>query len=218
MAIRTVLVFDRFERLWHWSQAASIFILIITGFGLHGFYQIASFKYMVLIHSLTALALVLLWILATFWLVTTGSWRHYVPTTKGLMKVARYYAVGIFKGEEHPYHKHFWRKHNPLQALAYLGLKIFLFPAIWISGLAYLSYGFWSDGQATNKILEVLAMIHVAAAFGIVMFIIAHLYLLTTGHSFVEHVKPMITGFDEIDLSEAEEAYLLEDERGRIKR
>ncbi|MBT4076132.1 MAG: cytochrome B, partial [Gammaproteobacteria bacterium] len=48
-------------------------------------------------------------------------------------------------------------------------------------------------------------------------FIIAHLYLLTTGHSLVDHVKPMITGFDEVELSEAEEAYLKENEPGKIK-
>jgi len=28
-----------------------------------------------------------------------------------------------------------------------------------------------------------------------------HVYMLTAGHSFVGHVMPMITGFDEVDLS-----------------
>jgi hypothetical protein len=31
-----------------------------------------------------------------------GTWRHYVPTTSGLLKVAKFYAFGIFKGERHP--------------------------------------------------------------------------------------------------------------------
>lgn len=70
-----------------------------------------------------------------FWHLTTGTWRHYVPTTNGLLRVAIFYVYGIFKGERHPYRKAYWRKHNPLQALSYLALKLFLLPAIWISGV-----------------------------------------------------------------------------------
>ncbi|MGB0723150.1 MAG: cytochrome b/b6 domain-containing protein, partial [Gammaproteobacteria bacterium] len=117
----------------------------------------------------------------------------------------------------HPYRKRFWHKHNPLQAAAYLGLKVGLFPAIWVTGLAYLSYGFWSDGPASNQALAWVAIIHTAVAFMIVSFVIIHVYLLTTGHSFREHVSPMITGYDEVDLSEAEEAYLRQDEPGRLR-
>jgi len=32
-----------------------------------------------------------------------------------------------------------------LQALAYLGLKVVLFPLIWLSGIAYLLYFLWGD-------------------------------------------------------------------------
>ncbi len=217
MSTRIVKVFNGFERFWHWTQMALIFVLLFTGFGIHGFHQLASFDNMVFLHASAAIALIVLWIFAIFWHLTTGSWRHYLPTTDGLLRVAKYYAFDIFKGEDHPFRKHYWRKHNPLQALTYLGLKLFLFPAIWLSGLIYLSYGLWSDGPQANHILQWVAIVHVAAAFGIAAFIIAHVYLLTTGHSFIDHVKPMITGFDEVELSEAEEAYLEEDEKRRIK-
>jgi thiosulfate reductase cytochrome b subunit len=212
-----VKVFNGFERFWHWTQVILVFLLVFSGFGIHGYHQLASFDQMVFIHVIAAIGLMVLWVFAIFWHLTTGSWRHYVPTTNGLFKVIRYYAFDIFKGKDHPYRKHYWRKHNPLQALTYLGVKLFLFPAIWFSGLVYLFYGLWSQGPATSQALEVVALIHVAAAFGIVVFIIAHLYLLTTGHSLVDHVKPMITGFDEVELSEAEEAYLKENEPGKIK-
>ncbi len=109
------------------------------------------------------------------------------------------------------------RKHNPLQALTYLALKVVLFPVIWISGLAYLSYGLWSQGAATNAGLTWVALVHTAAAFAMAVFIILHIYLLTTGHSFREHVKPMVTGYDDIDLSDAEAAYLKQDEPQRIR-
>ena len=58
--------------------------------------------------------------------------------------------------------------------------------------------------------LGLLADVHVIAAYAILAFVIAHVYLLTTGHSFVAHVRPMVTGWDEDELTEAEEAYLAE--------
>jgi len=57
-----------------------------------------------------------------------------------------------------------------------------------------------------------VAVIHILFAF-----VIAHVYLLSTGHSFREHVKPMLTGYDEVDLSEAEEAFLEKSPAARLK-
>jgi thiosulfate reductase cytochrome b subunit len=131
--------------------------------------------------------------------------------------VARFYAYGIFKGEHHPYRKAYWRKHNPLQALAYLALKLLLFPAIWISGLVYLSYNLWEESANASAWLSAAAIIHTLTAFAILAFVIAHVYLLTTGHNFVAHVKPMVTGYDEVDLTEAEEAFLKESKGARMK-
>ncbi len=216
MSLRKVKVFTRFERFWHWTQALLIFTLLFSGAGIHGYHQLLAFQDLVWTHVIAAIALIVLWIFAIFWHLTTGNWRHYLPTTEGLFAVARYYAFGIFKGEEHPYRKRFWHKHNPLQAASYLALKTLLFPLLWLTGLAYLSYGFWSQGPLTSDALYWVAVIHTAAAFAMAVFIVIHIYLLTTGHSFREHVRPMVTGYDEVDLSEAEEAYLRQDEPGRI--
>jgi len=216
MSLYKVKVFTRFERFWHWTQAVLIFTLLFSGFGIHGFFQLFSFEKLVWIHVIAALMLITLWIFAIFWHLTTGNWRHYLPTTKGLWQVARYYAWGIFRGEEHPYKKRFWHKHNPLQALAYLGLKVGLFPVLWLTGLAYLFYGFWSQGPLTASSLEWVAVIHTLFAFFMAAFVIIHVYLLTTGHSLKEHVMPMINGYDEVDLTDAEKAYLEQDEPGRI--
>jgi len=217
MSTRYVKVFNGFERFWHWTQMALIFVLLFTGFGIHGLHSLLKFDDAVYIHALSAISLMVLWVFAIFWHLTTGTWRHYIPTTQGLLAVIRYYGWGIFKGEEHPYRKRFWHKHNPLQAMSYLALKVFLFPAIWVTGLTYLLYGLWSNGPLTNDSLMWVALAHTAVAFAMAVFIIIHIYMLTTGHSFVAHVKPMVTGYDEVDLSEAEEAYLQEDEPGRIK-
>jgi thiosulfate reductase cytochrome b subunit len=210
-------VFKRFERLWHWSQMALIFTLIFTGFGVYGVHDLISFSDAVTIHTGAALILLVIWAFATFWLFTTGEWRHYTPTRKNFIKVARYYSFGIFKGEHHPYIKTYRRKHNPLQALTYLLVKTVIFPAIWISGIAYLLISFGLGDFLSGIGVGWIALIHTIAAIAIVMFVIAHVYLLTTGHSFVEHVKPMITGYDDVDLTDEELAYLRANEPNTIK-
>jgi thiosulfate reductase cytochrome b subunit len=204
------MVFSRFERFWHWAQVGLILTLLFSGFAVRGLHRIVDFETAVTVHTWAAIALIVLWIFAIFWHLTTGTWRHYLPTTQGLWRVARFYAYGIFKGEQHPYRKAYWRKHNPLQALAYLGLKLVLFPAIWLSGLAYLLYSFWEGVPNAGVALGWVATVHLLVAYAILAFVVIHVYLLTTGHSFVEHVKPMLTGFDEVDLSTAEEAYFKE--------
>lgn len=217
MSTRRVMIFTRFERFWHWSQMALILTLMISGFGLHGFHGLLDFESAVTLHTYAALALGLLWVFAIFWHLTTGTWKHYVPTGKGLWQVTRFYAFGIFKGERHPYRKAYWRKHNPLQALAYLSLKLVLFPLIWVSGIAYLVYFTWNGIPGAAGILEGVALVHTAVAFAILVFVIAHVYLLTTGHSLKEHVMPMVDGFDEVDLSPEEEAYLEKDQPTHIR-
>ncbi len=217
MNMRQVMVYTRFERFWHWIQVVLIAALLFTGFRIHGFYQLINFQTAVTLHTGVALGLVLLWIFTIFWHLTTGTWRHYVPSTEGLWRVAQFYAFGIFKGEKHPYRKAYWRKHNPLQAMTYLALKLILFPVIWISGIAYLLYFLWNDVSGSSELLSSVALIHTAVAFATLAFIIVHIYLFTTGHSFVEHVKPMVTGFDEVDLTPEEEAYLEKDEPGHIR-
>ncbi len=209
MAIRTVMVYKRFERIWHWCQMALIMTLLFSGFAVRGIHSLLDFRTAVVVHTVAAITLIVIWLFATFWLFTTGDWRHYLPKREGLIAVARHYAWGIFRGEEHPYRKLFWRKHNPLQSLTYMLVKVVLFPAIWVTGIPYLLYGLWHETTGRGWI-EPIAFVHVGAAYAILAFVIVHVYLLTTGHSFVDHVKPMVTGYDEVDLTEAEEAYLTE--------
>ncbi len=218
MAKRLVKVYPRFERLWHWSQVALIVVLMITGFGLNGVHGLIPFGPAVMLHTIAALALLVLWIFATFWLFTTGTWKQFVPSMEGMFQVALYYAWGVFQGKKHPYKKVLWRKHNPLQAATYFGLKWFVFPAIWTTGILYLTYNFWAGavGDASFA-LWVVANLHLLAAYVIAAFVIVHVYLLTVGHGFRAHVRPMVTGYDEVELTPEQEAYLTSDEPWRLK-
>jgi len=208
MTKRCVKVFPFFERFWHWSQVLLILSLLFTGLGLNGAHGLIPFGPAVMLHTVAALTLLVLWIFVTFWLFTTGTWKQFIPKIEGMLQVARFYVYGVFKGEEHPYEKIFWRKHNPLQAATYFGLKWFVFPAIWSSGLLYLTYNFWGDGAEGTFWLTIIANIHLMAAYVVAAFVIVHVYLLTVGHGFLSHVRPMVTGYDEIELTPEQEAYL----------
>lgn len=211
-----VKVYTPFNRLWHWSQAASILILVFTGLRIAGLHSLIPFKAAVGIHTITALALLLLWIFATFWLFTTGAWKQFLPRSKGFLTMVKFYAWGVFHGEHSPYRKKLKQRHNPLQAATYMALKMVLFPAIWSTGIIYLLHTFWSDLDRGSFWLTIVANLHILAGFAIIAFVIAHLYLLTIG-GFRKHVAPMITGFDRINLTKEEAAYLKQDEPGRLR-
>lgn len=194
-----VMIYKRFERFWHWCQALLIFTLLFTGFEIHGSYSVLGFSDAVRLHTLAAWALIVLWLFAIFWHFTTGEWRQYIPTRNGLFAVIHYYLIGTFTGAEHPYRKTTRAKHNPLQRLAYLFFKLVISPVIWVSGLLYLFYADWPAMLTGALELEWVALTHTAAAFAMMVFIIAHVYMTTMGHTLTSHIRPMVTGYDDID-------------------
>ena len=195
-----VQLFTGFERFWHWAQAILIFGLLLTGFEIHGTYHVFGFEQAINYHQIFAWTLIGLWAFAIFWHLTTGEWRQYVPTGKGLFAMMLYYAYGIFSGEAKPYRTTRAAKHNPLQRLAYLGFKVAIAPALWISGLLLLFYVDWKPtGLGDVLTLTVVAWTHVAAAFALIIFLIAHLYLaVTMGHPWYSMLVAMFTGNEEL--------------------
>ncbi len=200
MASERIYIFNRFERLWHWLQAALIITLLTTGFEVHGSIEFLGFKKAVQVHTICAWTLVGLWVFAIFWHITTGQWKQYIPTTDKIMLVARHYSVGIFKGEPHPFKVTALQKHNPLQRLTYLLILTVVSPMIWITGWFYLFYGNWKAwGLEGYLSLQWVAFFHVAGAFLMLAFLISHVYLITTGHTVGAHLKAMITGWETVE-------------------
>lgn len=198
-----VMVYKRFERFWHWSQAALIIGLLLTGLEIHSSYHCLGFATAVNTHIIMALLLIVLWLFAIFWYFTTGEWRQYIPTTEKLAAMTRYYALGMFRDEEKPYKKSLSAKHNPLQRLAYLAFKLLISPVIWVSGMLYLLYPYWPQLGLGWLTLAPVAIVHTAAAFAMLVFFIAHVYLAFTGKPFYEYVHAMITGYEELGDEEA---------------
>ena len=193
-----IYIFTRFERFWHWTQALLIITMLVTGFEIHGSYKFLGFAQAGQLHTSAAWALITLWVFAIFWHFTTGEWRQYIPSFKNIDKVIRHYAWGIFQGEPHPFKVTRARKHNPLQAFAYLGVKLLINPLVWISGLAYLYYN-ELGAAGFNVSLGLIATLHTIGAFMMLCFLIAHVYLITTGHTVGANLKAMITGWEEAE-------------------
>ncbi len=204
MTTHRVKIYAGFERLWHWLQALFIITLMITGFEIHGSYTLFGFETAVRIHTVVAWAFIALIVFAIFWHITTGAWRQYQPKgDRSIVRQARYYAYGIFRGEEHPYRKTELTKLNPLQKATYLGFKILIVPIMVTSGLLYVFYNSWQSGWTGG--LAVVAVIHTLGAFALVAFLIVHVYMTTTGETPLSNVEAMITGYEEIE-DESEDA------------
>ncbi len=221
-----VQIFTLYERFWHWTQAALIILLLLTGFTIHGAIAPFSFKTAHTLHVIAAISLILLWIFTIFWQFATGTWRQFVPllgeaekaptfaqAVRGwltmIMKVARYYAWGILRGEQHPYKKTLRRKNNPLQALAYFGVMAFIGPLLGISGIVYLTYDFWQTAvSSANGWLQVVALLHVTGAWLMLVFVIGHAYMATLGKTPLYLIRGMITGVEDIVITETERRWL----------
>lgn len=204
--VKTYL-FTRYERLWHWLQFILIFMLLLTGFEVNGFYSLFGFETAVNVHNFVGLTWLISFLVFLFWLFTTGEWKQYIPTTRKLFEVGIFYAYGIFKGESHPYPKKKEAKHNPLQRLAYLGLASTLLPLQMLTGFLYWGYNSWETWGLSGLNLQVVAFIHVALGFIILQFVIVHVYMTTTGHNVTAHMKTMITGWEDLPKDEKVEEW-----------
>lgn len=193
-----VLVYTKFERFWHWTQAILIMILAFTGLEIHGTWSVLGFKNAVDVHNFCAWAWTILLVLIFFWLFITGEWKQFLPTTNGLGATLRFYMIGIFKGEKHPHKKTEVSKLNPVQRLAYLQLKLVFLPVQLVSGFLYYFYHQWHEVGLSGRI-DTVAYIHTFFAYAIIMFVIIHVYMTTTGHTPLAHIKAMLTGHEDLE-------------------
>lgn len=201
--MKKVYLYHRFERFWHWTQAALIILMMITGFEIHGSYTLLGFRTATRLHNVAAIALIILAAFAIFWHFTTGQWKQYVPTRSKLGAMAGYYLVGIFRGEQHPTQPTRAAKLNPLQRLSYVSFKLLIFPVMVTTGLLYLFYNNLVEREILPfQALEPIALLHTAGAFVLVAFLIVHVYMTTTGRTIFANIKAMFTGYKLIPAEE----------------
>lgn len=208
-----IYLYSRYERFWHWLQSLLIIVLLLTGFEIHQGFTLIGFHNAVEVHNFVGLTWLIAFAFFVFWIFTTGEWKQYIPTTKKMLSVVRYYSYGIFRGESHPVPKRKEAKHNPLQRLTYLSLAAFLLPFQMTTGFLYWGYNSWQAWGVGSVSLKLLAVLHTLGAFAILTFLVVHLYMTTTGHSIFAHIKAMITGWEEVEKGEPVEEWEVAHER-----
>jgi thiosulfate reductase cytochrome b subunit len=194
-------LYSKFERFWHWTQGVLVILLGITGFEIHNSFSLFGYESAVRLHSAASWAFLILITLAVFWLFVTGQYKNFIPTTENMKAQINYYISGIFKNAAHPTTKTKLSKLNPLQRIVYLALIILVFPVQLISGFLYMYYHY--PNRPFELVgLETVATIHVLGAFLLVVFLIVHLYLITTGSTPLTNLKAMVSGFEEVEKEE----------------
>ncbi len=198
-------LYGLYERIWHWTMAASILLLLASGLAIHypqGF-RLLSFPVAVLVHNVMAWVLILNAGLSLFYHVTTGEIRQFLPQPAGLprriLAQALYYTRGIFAGAAHPTVKSRERKLNALQQVTYAGLLNVLFPLQVVTGILL-----WVEGLAPARLepalgLALVAPLHNLGFWLFLSFLVVHVYLTTTGRTLSTNVKAMVSGWETLD-------------------
>ncbi len=203
--VEKVYIYESYERFWHWLQTFSIVFLLFTGLIIHrpDVFGVFSFRHIVTVHNILAAILVINAALSLFWHLTTGEIKQFIPRPVGFFDdaivQAKFYIGGIFKGEAHPFEKRKDQKMNPLQQATYFGLLNVLLPLQIITGALMWSVQKWPQLTSWMGGLPILAPFHSLVAWLFGAFVIAHVYLTTTGATPLEAMRGMVTGWEELE-------------------
>jgi thiosulfate reductase cytochrome b subunit len=189
-------------RVWHWLNAFLFLLLIFTGISLQ--YSdtsslLISFQTAVITHNICGVLLSIIFLYYVYKNIRSKNYRQYLPRIKesfgDMMKQARYYLRGVFKGEPHPFEVTPENKFNPLQRVTYFGVMFLAVPVVIISGWLLMF-----PELAPERIFGMggvwpMAILHTAMGFFLSIFFVVHIYLATHGETATSNFKAMVTGW-----------------------
>ncbi|TVQ87662.1 MAG: cytochrome B [Chromatiaceae bacterium] len=188
-------------RLWHWLNAALFLVLIATGVSLHyaGPGWLIPFSSAVPVHNTAGILLTLSWLLFVIVNPRSSNARHYrlqLRTLPGeLWRQLHYYLHGIFTDAPHPFNVSARRKLNALQQLSYWGALVGLMPILILSGWGFLLSPWLPATLFGVGTIWLVAIAHLASSWLLVLFVIVHLYMITTGATPWSNLHAMLTGW-----------------------
>ncbi|HCE07894.1 MAG TPA: cytochrome B [Oxalobacteraceae bacterium] len=194
-------------RIWHWTNALCFILLIVSGTQIRylGLISLMPFRTAVAVHNFVGFVLIgnfCIWL--TFYLFSDKN-KAYHPELN-LLKQSRecfqqlkYYGYGIFKGDPSPHHAGPFDKFNPLQRMLYQVLMLFLLPAQFFTGLLLWDIKRFSGIVDLLGGVRVVDTVHVLIYIFFVFYILIHPYLATLGHTPTEHIKAMISGYEDVE-------------------
>lgn len=84
---------------------------------------------------------------------------------------------------------------NALQKLSYLGVMLLLTPVAIASGWAFFFSTRLPDTLFGMGGVWVVAMVHLSAAWLLILFLLVHVYIITTGENLGTNLRAMVTGW-----------------------
>jgi thiosulfate reductase cytochrome b subunit len=201
MAERAYIV-PAWLRLWHWTNALLMILLIASGFSLHFSdpdLPLIRFDIARVIHNVSGIALTVLYVAYAIWNGVSGNWRQYVPSARelvsGLNAQNAYVAVGIFRGEPPPTVPTPERKFNVLQQATYLLVMYGAMPLLILTGLAFFFPEWAPETLFGMDGLLPLATAHYVIGALLTLFLFGHIYMGTMGTTPWAGFRMMITGW-----------------------
>jgi thiosulfate reductase cytochrome b subunit len=188
-------------RLWHWLNALMFIVLMVTGASMHfaGTSWLVPFDTAVPIHNATGILLTISWVVFVLGNLFSSNGRHYRVRFRGLFQrlfaQMTYYGYGIFRNAPHPFHVTEDEKLNTLQQLSYIGVMYALMPLLIISGWSFLYAVYLPETLFGIGTLWLIAMAHLTLAYFLVLFLIVHMYIITTGETILTNLRAMFTGW-----------------------
>lgn len=204
MATKKIYLYPKWIRLWHVINALMFLILILTGISLHYASMDSSlipFQFSVGLHNVCAIILTINYGVFVLGNMFTGNGKYYRKWRRNLWpklwKQFLFYAVGIFKGEPHPFPITKKQKFNPLQKVSYVFAMYFGMPLLIISGIALMF-----PEKISNTIFKISGLLfydslHIIVGFVLSIFLLIHLYTCTLGDKPGTLFKSMVNGYHE---------------------
>jgi thiosulfate reductase cytochrome b subunit len=194
-------------RIWHWVNAISFIVLIVTGLQIRyrEILGLMKFREAVDIHNIFGFILIFNFFIWLVFYIVTGKIKIYIPPLNlkkfvmGGLKQAKYYGYGILMGEPNPHHSTPDNKFNPMQQMAYLAIMLLLIPLQLFSGLLLWDVKRFSDFISLAGGIKIVDTVHVFLFLFFMSFLFVHIYLATLGHTATAHIKAMFTGYEELE-------------------
>lgn len=192
-------------RIWHWINVLTFLALIVTGLQIRyrDIMNLMTFKFAVDTHNICGFILLGNFLLWLGYYLISGKIKTYVPAfspkkfIEGSIRQARYYAYGIFVGEENPHHPSPDNKFNPLQQMAYLNIMAMFIPLQIVTGILMWDVKGFSQFISLAGGIKIVDTVHVLLFLFFSSFLFIHIYLATLGHTVTAHIKAMFTGYEE---------------------
>jgi thiosulfate reductase cytochrome b subunit len=201
-------LYPKWIRAWHIINALMFIILIVTGISMQytdkeNSAYIVGFAKAVKWHNFAALVLTAGYVVFIIGNAFTDNKKYYRISRENfwseLMTQLRYYSLGMFRGEKHPFPVTMERKFNPLQKFTYVLAMYLGMPLLIITGIVLLfpeivlNNVFGMSGLLINDVL------HITTGFLLSIFMLIHIYTCTLGAKPSSLFWGMISGYHESD-------------------